>query len=112
MIRDLRLLFLAAAVALTAACKMDPEAAEPAGPDAVTVSAGQNVQFVPIVSTNGFAPKSVVWSVDDDAAADGVTITQQGVFTIPAEATVTEITVTATSVYTPTVSDTATITIA
>lgn len=81
-------------------------------PDAVTVSKGQNVQFVAIVQTNGFAPKSVVWSVDDAAAAAGVTITQQGVVTIPEEATVTEITVTATSVYTPTVSDTATITIA
>ena len=42
----------------------------------------------------------------------GVTITQQGIVTIPEDADVTEITVTATSVYTPTVADTATITIA
>lgn len=81
-------------------------------PDAVTVSKGQNVQFVAIVQTNGFAPKSVVWSVDDTAAEAGVTISQQGIVTIPEDADVTEITVTATSVYTPTVSDTATITIA
>jgi len=81
-------------------------------PDAVTVSKGQNVQFVAIVQTNGFAPKSVVWSVDDTAKEAGVTISQQGIITIPEDANVTEITVTATSVYTPTVSDTATITIA
>ena len=81
-------------------------------PDAVTTSAGQNVQFVATIQTNGFAPKSVVWSVDDTAAEAGVTITQQGIVTIPEDAEVTEITVTATSVYTPTVSDTATITIA
>lgn len=81
-------------------------------PDAVTVSKGQNVQFVAIVQTNGFAPKSVVWSVDDTAKEAGVTISQQGIVTIPEDANVTEITVTATSVYTPTVSDTATITIA
>ena len=81
-------------------------------PDAVTVSKGQNVQFVAIVQTNGFAPKSVVWSVDDTAKEAGVTISQQGIVTIPEDAGVTEITVTATSVYTPTVSDTATITIA
>ena len=80
-------------------------------PDAVTVSAGQNVQFAAVVTTNGFAPKTVVWSVDDDAAADGVTITQQGTVVIPAEVTVASITVTATSAYTPEVSDTATITL-
>ena len=63
------------------------------------------------VQTNGFASKAVVWSVDDTAKEAGVTITQQGIVTIPEDADVTEITVTATSVYTPTVSDTATITI-
>lgn len=81
-------------------------------PDTVSTSKGQNVQFVSIVQTNGFASKAVVWSVDDTAKEAGVTITQQGIVTIPEDADVTEITVTATSVYTPTVSDTATITIA
>lgn len=81
-------------------------------PDTVSTSKGQNEQFVAIVQTNGFASRAVVWSVDATAAEAGVTITQQGIVTIPADADVTEITVTATSVYTPTVSDTATITIA
>ncbi len=82
-------------------------------PDAVTVTPGQNIQFVASVTTNGFAPKTVVWSVDDDAAAAGVTITQSGTVIIPADldASVTEITVTAASVYTPEVTDTATVTV-
>ena len=82
-------------------------------PQTVTTSAGQSVQFIADVTTNGFAPKKVEWSIDDDAREAGVTINQQGAVTIPDDVgELTEITVTATSEYTDTVSDTATITIA
>lgn len=81
-------------------------------PSELTTSAGQTVQLAATVTTNGFAPRTVVWSVDDTSAEAGVTITQNGAVTIPADTELTEITVTATSKYTPSVSDTATITIA
>ena len=63
------------------------------------------------VTTTGFANKSVTWSVDSTAAAAGVKINQKGELTIPANTTLTGVTVTATSVYKSSVTDTLSVTI-
>lgn len=62
--------------------------------------------------TTGFANKAVGWAVDSDAEEDGVTISNDGTLTVPANATVQEITVTAQSIYDSTKTGTATITVA
>ena len=80
-------------------------------PATATITAGQELKLTASVVTTGFANKAVIWSVDDTSAAAGVTITQSGVLKVPADATG-EITVTATSVYDSTKSNTATITVA
>lgn len=80
-------------------------------PSAVTVSKGQSVQLNATVTTNGFAPKTVIWSIDDAARQAGVTISQSGEVTIPEEADIQTITVTATSKYTDTVTGTSTVTV-
>ena len=80
-------------------------------PSAVTVSKGQSVQLNATVTTNGFAPKTVIWSIDDAAREAGVTISQSGEVTIPEEADIQTITVTATSKYTDTVTGTSTVTV-
>ena len=81
-------------------------------PSTATLAKGQVgvLKLSATVATAGFANKAVVWTVDDNAAADDVTITQEGLLTVPADATVDSITVTATSVYKKTVTGTATIT--
>lgn len=81
-------------------------------PATATVSKGQSLELSATVVTTGFANKSVSWSVDSVAIADGVTIDQSGKLRIPANATVKTITVTATSIYDSTVTGTATITVA
>lgn len=85
-------------------------------PATATITAGQNLQLSATVVTTGFANKAVIWSVDSTSAAAGVTITQSGLLKVPADVesiigSETEITVTATSVYDSTKSNTATITI-
>ena len=65
-----------------------------------------------VVVTTGFANKAVYWSVDTDSYADGVRISDSGELIIPSDATVTSVTVTATSIYDKTKTDTATITVA
>lgn len=81
-------------------------------PATATVSLGQSLDLSAVVVTTGFANKAVAWSVDADALADGVKIDSTGHLTIPADATVETITVTATSIYDNTVTGTATITVA
>ena len=81
-------------------------------PSTATVTKGQSLNLSATVVTTGFANKAVLWSVDADAKADGVTIDQSGKLSIPANATVVSVTVTATSVYDNTKSGTATITVA
>ena len=81
-------------------------------PSSATVSKGSSLQLESVVTTQGFANKSVVWSVDDTSKADKVDITSSGLLTVPANATVESITVTATSVYDSSVTATATITVA
>ena len=66
-----------------------------------------------VVTTTGFANKSVIWSVDTTSAAAGVKINQNGELSIPSTvAANTEITVTAKSVADSTKTATATITVA
>ena len=81
-------------------------------PSTATVSKGQTLQLNATVVTTGFANKAVGWAVDSTAEADGVTISSAGILNVPANATVTSITVTAQSIYDSTISGTATITVA
>jgi hypothetical protein len=82
-------------------------------PAVATVSAGMPVQLEATVVTTGFANKAVVWTVDSTSAEAGVKVNQSGKVTIPSTLeSATEITVTATSVYDNTKSNTAVITIA
>ena len=71
----------------------------------------QQVQLGATVTATGFANKAVTWSVDSTSAAAGVKINEQGLLTIPANTELTGITVTATSVYDPSVTGTSAITI-
>ena len=80
-------------------------------PDSASIVAGVQLQLSATVVTTYFANKSVIWSVDTDSKADGVTISQTGLLKVPSDVTVESITVTATSVADSTVTDTATITI-
>lgn len=81
-------------------------------PSTATVSKGQNLELTATVVTTGFANKAVYWSVDADAYADGVRISDAGKLIIPSDATVESVTVTATSIYDNTKTGTATITVA
>ena len=81
-------------------------------PSAATVNVGQKLQLTATVVNVGFANKSVKWSVDDTSSADGIKIDVNGLLTIPSDAEVQSITVTATSIYKSSVSGTATITVA
>lgn len=81
-------------------------------PSTATVSKGQSLQLSATVVTTGFANKAVYWSVDADAYADGVRISDMGELIIPSDATVESVTVTATSIYDNTKTGTATITVA
>lgn len=81
-------------------------------PATATVSKGQSLELSATVVTTGFANKAVTWSVDSAAAADGVKISESGKLQIPSGASVTSVTVTATSIYDNTVTGTATITVA
>lgn len=77
-------------------------------PETATVYPGQTLLMSAVVNTTNFANQSVVWSVTD---ADGVSISPMGVLTVDADAASGNVTVTATSVFDSTKSDTATITI-
>lgn len=77
-------------------------------PATAAVAAGQSAQFTATVATSDFAPKSVVWSVDDSTKA---TVDQSGKVTIMAGAEAGDVTVTATSTFDSTKKGTATITI-
>ena len=79
-------------------------------PSTATVEAGQKVQLSATVVATGFANKAVYWSVDSTSETAGVTITQEGLVTIPSDmAASSEITVTATSIYDNSVTGTATL---
>lgn len=78
-----------------------------------TISAGQTLQLTANVTATGFANKAVTWSVTK-GADQGVTVNSNGLVTIPADFTpaADAIQITATSVYTTTVTGTASITVA
>lgn len=80
-------------------------------PGSVTATAGQVVQFTATVVVANMASQAVIWSVDDDALADGVTIDNNGKLTIPSTVTVETITVTGASAINSTKKDTTTVTI-
>ena len=80
-------------------------------PATATVAAGGSLYLSASVIATGSATTGVAWTVDSTASADGVTISNLGLLEIPAAATVESITVTATSTYDDTKSDTATITV-
>lgn len=75
-------------------------------PATATVAQGQQIALTATVVTANFAPQTVEWSIDNDKC----TISSSGVLRIGADATG-SVTVTATSVFDNTKSDTATITI-
>ena len=82
-------------------------------PATASVVAGQNIQLSSVVVTTGFANKSVLYSVDETSANLGVTVNQQGLVKVPSTVpTGTEITVTGTSVFDSTKSNTSVITVA
>lgn len=56
-------------------------------PSSATVSVGQNVQFKAVVTTSGIANKSVQWTVDSDASANGVEIDVNGLLKVPSNYT-------------------------
>lgn len=77
-------------------------------PATATVAAGQSAQFTAAVETTDFAPKSVVWSIDDSTKA---TVDQSGKVTIIEGAEAGTVTVTATSTFNSNKKGTATITV-
>ena len=81
-------------------------------PATATITKGQSLQLTAVVDVEGITNKSVIWSVDETSETDGVKINQEGKLQVPSTATVSTITVTATSVYNNTKSGTATITVA
>lgn len=64
---------------------------------ATSVAKGARSQYTATVVAGAFTNMGVVWSVDATAEADGVSINQYGLLNVPASATVTSVTVTATS---------------
>lgn len=64
-------------------------------PASATVNKGAMLQLNAVVDTEGFAPKSVVWSIDSELS----TITQNGLLSVSPDETAGSITVTATSTY-------------
>ncbi len=82
-------------------------------PATATVTAGQTLQLTATVTTTGFANKAVYWAVDSTSESAGVTISDTGLLYIPSTVVAAStVTVTATSIFDNTVTDTATITVA
>ena len=65
------------------------------------------LQLNAVVETTGFAPKTVVWSVNSELS----TISQNGLLSVGANETADSLTVTATSTFDETKTGTATITV-
>lgn len=76
-------------------------------PAAVTVDKGQSASFQANVTTTGFAPMAVNWTINSELS----TIDNSGNLKVSANETAGSITVTATSVFNPSVSGTATVTV-
>lgn len=76
-------------------------------PATATVNKGAMLQLNAAVVTEGFAPKSVVWSIDSELS----TLTQNGLLSVSPDETAGTITVTATSTFDGTKTGKATITV-
>lgn len=76
-----------------------------------SVAKDSTLQFSATVVKTGNASEVVTWSVDSTSATDGATISSTGLLSVPADATVEEITVTATSVFDDTKSGTKKVTV-
>lgn len=82
-------------------------------PAVATISKGMNIQLSATVSTVGFANKAVQWSIENATGeVTKVEIDTKGLLTIPSDFGGESVTVKATSIYDPTKSNTAVITIA
>lgn len=77
-------------------------------PATATVAKGNQLQLSATVVTTDFAPQTVTWSI---TGTTDCSISQQGILTIPEDATDETVTVVATSDYDSTVSGSATITV-
>lgn len=78
-------------------------------PTNATLSAGAKLQLSANVTSTNFAPSGLTWTSNSDKA----TVSSTGIVTIASDATsATEIKITATSVFDPTKSGSATITVA
>ena len=78
---------------------------------ATSVAKGATLQLSATVVRTGNASQAVTWEVDSASATDGVTISSTGLLSVPADATVESITVTATSVFDDTKDDDITLTV-
>jgi hypothetical protein len=79
-------------------------------PKTVSVQKGASTQFTVTVEASGFAKKDVAYTVKG-ATSPNTMITSQGLLTVGEDEEATNLTITATSVYTPGKSDSATVTI-
>lgn len=79
-------------------------------PTTATIAKGATAQFTATVTATGFATKDVAWSISG-ATSDNTMIDYTGKVIIGADETASELTVTATSIFTQGVSGTATITV-
>ena len=82
-------------------------------PAVATISKGMNIQLSAVVETVGFANKAVQWSIQSATGeVTKVEIDSKGLLTIPSDFGGESVTVKATSIYDPTKSNTAVITVA
>lgn len=79
-------------------------------PTAVTVAKGDSQQFTASVSTSGFAPQTVTWSVSGSSPVTS-TIDAKGLLHVPESEANTTLTVTATSTFDSAKSSTSTVTL-
>lgn len=79
-------------------------------PGTASVTRGQTAQFTANVTTTGFAPKRVTWTLTGASAVTS-TISENGLLTVSADEANTTLTITATSTYDDTKTATATVTI-
>lgn len=78
--------------------------------ESVTVAPGGNVQFTATVNGTGYKPAAVTWSVTGKNDTSAV-ITPNGVLSVPTTETNTTLTVTATSIFNSSISNSVTVTL-
>nr|DAL87769.1 MAG TPA: Head protein [Caudoviricetes sp.] len=78
-------------------------------PNTATVVKGNSIKFTAVIQSTGFADSSVKWEVSGDGV--NAVISADGTLTVSTAETATELTVTATSIFDPTKSATAAVTV-